>query len=363
MRGGDLHLHVDGLSAHVERTAEYIWEAEDIVDLVGIVRAPGGDNHVVPRFLRVFWCDFRVGVGHGEYNRVGRHGLDHVWRERTFGRQAEEDVGADHRLLERSQRRIDRMCRFPLVHAFRATAKDDALGVAQHHVRGLEAYRLDEIETGDACRSRAVADEARGLDVAPCQMNCIDHARGDNNRRPMLIVVKDGNVHRLPQALLDVEAFGRLDVLEIDPPERRPEIFHRVDEFFRVFRRDLEVDRVDVGETLEQHRLALHHRLGGQRPEIAEAEDRGSVRDDGDQVAARGVVIRSRGIGGDRLDRNRHSRRIGQRQIALRCHGLCRDNLEFAGTAARVKMERLLVGDRGGSARSVHLVSHGSIPA
>ncbi len=73
----------------------------------GIVRAPGGDNHVVPRFLRVFWCDFGVGVGHGEYDRVGRHGLDHVWRERPFGRQAEEDVGVDHRLLERSQRRID----------------------------------------------------------------------------------------------------------------------------------------------------------------------------------------------------------------------------------------------------------------
>ena len=61
-------------------------------------------------------------------------------------------------------------------------------------------------------------------------MNCIDHARGGDDRCPVLIVVKDGNVHRLAQALLDVEAFGRLDVLEIDPAERRPEIFHCIDD-------------------------------------------------------------------------------------------------------------------------------------
>ena len=33
---------------------------------------------------------------------------------------------------------------------------------------------------------------------------------------------------------------------------------------------DFEIDRIDVGEALEQDRLAFHHRLGGQRAEIAE---------------------------------------------------------------------------------------------
>ena len=47
MRGGDLHLHVDGLGAHVERAAEDIGKAEHVVDLVGIVGAPGGDDGVV----------------------------------------------------------------------------------------------------------------------------------------------------------------------------------------------------------------------------------------------------------------------------------------------------------------------------
>ena len=54
---------------------------------------------------------------------------------------------------------------------------------------------------------------------------------------------------------------------------------------------DLEVDRIDVGEALEQHRLAFHHRLGGKRAAIAEAQDGGAVGDDGDEVALGGVVV------------------------------------------------------------------------
>jgi hypothetical protein len=46
-----------------------------------------------------------------------------------------------------------------------------------------------------------------------------------------------------------------------------------------------EIDRVDVGEALEQHRLAFHHGLGGERTAIAEPEDRGAVGDHGNEVA------------------------------------------------------------------------------
>ena len=41
-------------------------------------------------------------------------------------------------------------------------------------------------------------------DVAPGQMHGVDHARGRDDRRAVLIVMKDGNVHHLAQALLDV---------------------------------------------------------------------------------------------------------------------------------------------------------------
>ena len=363
VRGRDLHLHVDRLGAHVERAAEDIGKSEDVVDLVGIVGAPGGDDHVVARLLRVFRRDFRVGVRHRENDRIGRHGLDHVRRQRPLGRKTEEDIRPGHRFRERPQGRLDRVGGFPLIHAFLPAAIDDALGVAQDDVRGLEPDRLDQVETGDAGGSGAVADEARGLDVASGQMDGVDHPRGGDDRGAVLVVVKDGNVHHLAQALLDVEALRRLDVLEIDPAERRPKVFHRVDEFVRILRPDFEVDRIDVGKALEQHRLAFHHRLGRQRSEVAEAQNRRAVGDDRDHVAAHGVVVNGRRIGGDRLDRDRDARRIGERQVALGRHRLGRHDLELARAPSRVELERLLIGDRGTFAWSVGLVSHGSNPA
>ena len=111
-----------------------------------------------------------------------------------------------------------------------------------------------------------------------------------DDRGAVLVVMEDRDVHQLAQALLDDEAFRRLDVLEVDAAEGRAEIAHAVDELVRVLGVDLEVDGVDVGEALEQHRLAFHHRLGGERAEIAEAEDRGAVGDHRDEVALGGVV-------------------------------------------------------------------------
>ena len=120
----------------------------------------------------------------------------------------------------------------------------------------------------------------------PGEVHGVDHAGGGDDGGAVLVVVEDGNVHQFAQALLDDEALRRLDVLEIDAAERRPEKSHGVDEFVGVFGVDFEIDGIDVGEALEQHRLAFHHRLGGERAEIAEAENGGAVGDDGDQVAA-----------------------------------------------------------------------------
>ena len=71
--GGDLHLLVDRRRAHVERAAEDEGEAEDVVDLVRIVRAAGGDDRVGPRRLGVGRGDLRIGIGHGEDDRLRRH--------------------------------------------------------------------------------------------------------------------------------------------------------------------------------------------------------------------------------------------------------------------------------------------------
>ena len=82
--------------------------------------------------------------------------------------------------------------------------------------------------------------------------------------------------------------------------------------FVRIALVDLDVEAVDAGELLEQHRLAFHHRLRGERADGAEAEHGGAVGDDTDQVAARGEVARLGGVADDLVARGGHAGRIGE---------------------------------------------------
>src|SRR5256885_8301024 len=52
-------------------------------------------------------------------------------------------------------------------------------------------------------------------------------------RSTVLIVVEHRNLHRLAQRLLDMEAIGSLDVLEINPSEGRLEELAQLDNFLR----------------------------------------------------------------------------------------------------------------------------------
>jgi hypothetical protein len=131
----------------------------------------------------------------------------------------------------------------------------------------------------------------------------------------------------------------RLDILQIDAAERRPEKAHAIDELVHVLGVDLQVEAVDVGKALEQDGLALHHRLGGERPQVAQAEHGRAVADDGDQVALGRVIVGGVGVGMDR-----DPRRIGESQIPLGGQGLGRLNLELARPPAGMQAERLFLG-------------------
>ena len=145
------------------------------------------------------------------------------------------------------------------------------------------------------------------------------------------------------------------------PPKVGPEVAHAVDEGVDVLGVDQQVDGVDVGEALEQRALALHHRLGRQRAEIAEAEDGGAVGDDGDEVALVGVVVGERRVLGDRLHRHGDARRIGERQVALGGQRLGRRDLELAGLALGVELQRFLVGEAGRARTFVDHVVRGHV--
>ena len=124
----------------------------------------------------------------------------------------------------------------------------------------------------------------------------------------MLVVVEHRHVHLLPEPLLDLEALGRLDVLEVDPAERRLHRRHRLAERVDGVDVELDVEHVDVGEPLEQHPLPLHDGLRGGGADVAEPEDGRAVRDDGDEVPLRRVLEDGLGVGRDVATRRRDPR-------------------------------------------------------
>ena len=140
--------------------------------------------------------------------------------------------------------------------------------------------------------------------VAAGEFERVDQAGGGDDGGAVLVVMEDRNVEQFAQLLLDDEAFRRLDVFEIDAAPALAEKFYAIDELVRIFGRNFEIDGIDIGEALEQHRLAFHHRLRRQRAAIAEAENGGAVGDHRDEIALGGVVVGLGLVLGDGKHRN-----------------------------------------------------------
>jgi hypothetical protein len=90
--------------------------------------------------------------------------------------------------------------------------------------------------------------------------HCI-HERGEHHDRgAVLVVVEHRDVQPLPQAPFDLETTGCRDVLEVDPAVHRRQRADDLDDLISVLRVQADWPRIDIGEPLEQCRLAFHHR-------------------------------------------------------------------------------------------------------
>ena len=240
---------------------------------------------------------------------------------------------------------------FPLIDIV-AAGIDRAGTIAHDHILVPHAQRLDQRGAGDGRGAGAVHHHPHLIERAPRQMAGIEQAGGGDDRGAVLIVMHHRDLHPLAQRLFDDEALRGLDVLQIDPAEARLHQRDRVDEGLRVFGVEFQVDRIDIGETLEQHRLAFHHRLRRQRAQIAEAKDGRAVGDHRDQIGPGGVARGERGVFGDGQHRDGDAGGIGQAQVALRRHRLAGDHLDLTGPdrlmveqrLTRGKFIRLLIG-------------------
>jgi hypothetical protein len=155
----------------------------------------------------------------------------------------------------------------------------------------------------------------------------------------VLIVVEDGDLHRLPQSFLDVEAVGRANVLEIDAADCRFEELAEADYVVGILGAHLEIEDVEISELLEEISFAFHHRLAGERADVSKSEDSGAVSDYSNEVALGRIPVGILRVGFDLEAGKRYSRRVGECEIALIIERLGGDYRDFAGSSRRVVVE------------------------
>ena len=153
------------------------------------------------------------------------------------------------------------MCRFPLIHRILAALIDHACAVDQHDILMRHAHCLDQFDTGNRRCTGTVRDNLDILHLAAGDVKRVDQTGGSDDGGAVLVVMEDRNLEPFAQLLLDDETFRRLDIFKIDAAKGRCQHGHRLDELIGVLGVNLEVDTINVGEFLEQDRLAFHYRL------------------------------------------------------------------------------------------------------
>ena len=222
-----------------------------------------------------------------------------------------------------------------------AVGVDHALAVADENVVLRGAERDQQVKAGNRRGAGAVAGDPRLADPPTGDLERVDDARCRDDRSSMLVIVEDRDLHPGLQLLFDFEAGGGGDILEVDAAERGLEAGDRLNEFIDAGLVDLEIHDVDPGEFLEEGRLALHDGLRSERTDVAEAEDGGAVRDDGDEIGAAGVEGGGGRIGGYLLAGVGDARAVGEREIPLGGHRLRRQDLQLSFWLGRMISERL----------------------
>ena len=318
MGGGEHHLLCDPGGAHVERAAEDERESEDVVYLVGIVGPSGGHDKVLARGDGQFVVDFGIGIGQREDHGPGGHCEQHLRRHAVGYREPDEDVGPGHRLGQGPRGRVASELRLVLVHTLGTARIEDALGVAHQDVLELRAEANVVIGAGDRAGAGARKDDLHVAKLLAHQFHGVQQRRAGDDGGAMLVVVEDRDAHGALQLFLDFEAFRGLDVFEVDAAERRLHQLAGADHLLGILGVQFDVEHIDVGEALEQDALALHNRLAGRGPDVAQAEHGGAVGDHAHEVALGRVVINQRRVAEDFETRHGHAGRIGQAQVALR---------------------------------------------
>ncbi len=193
---------------------------------------------------------------------------------------------------------------------------DNTLTVDHVDIFDLGTHIDQQLHAGTGSSTGTQTHDLRIRQFLAGQLQCVDHAGSGYDRCTVLVIVENRNLAALDQYAFDLEALWRLDVFKVDATEGFGNARNSIDERLRAFCIDFDIDGVNTGKTLEQQRLAFHDRLGGQRSQITQPQNGGTVGNNSNQVAFGGVTVSRIRVLRDFTHRLGHTRRVGQRKVA-----------------------------------------------
>ncbi len=337
----NFHFDRDGRGTRIQRTAEDVRKAQHVVHLVRIVGTARGHDGIVTYLLDFLRKNFWRGVCQCKDQRFGGHFGHHVFLQHASGGEAQKNVRAINDFTQRTGRCLLRKHDLVGIHQLGATFIDHASQVRHKNVFTRQAQFHQQAQAGQCCSTRPRGHQLDGFDVFAHHLDTVQDGRTHANGGAVLVIMEDRDLHALAQLALHIKAVWRLDVFQVDAAKRRLQRGNDVHQLVEVvFFADLDVKHINASKFLEQNALAFHHRLGGQRADVAQAQHGGAVGDYCHQVAPGRVLECVVRVFDNFLARRGDTGRIGQRQVMLVDQLLGRGNGNLAGRRELVVFER-----------------------
>jgi hypothetical protein len=111
---------------------------------------------------------------------------------------------------------------------------------------------VHEPQASNAGSASSIQHNFSIFNLATSEVKSVDEACEADDSSPMLVIVEDWDVAEFLEFLFDVEALGRLDVLQVDTTKSTRQKLDAVDELVGVLRVDRQINRFHASELVKE---------------------------------------------------------------------------------------------------------------
>ena len=173
-------------------------------------------------------------------------------------------------------------------------ATDDAFAINRHDMPS--AVGMQQLDDSSASSASADHDEFAISQAAARQLGGVDQPSQYHHSRAVLVVVEDRNIQLSLQVLLNLEAFGRSDILEVNRAKAWCDRLNRSNNLLWLVHIQHDWHGIDTSKVLKQQRLTFHHRHGGFGAKVAQAQNGRAITNDCYEVIRPGVGGQGGGV-------------------------------------------------------------------